>query len=141
MATTASLPVFDRTDNLTLPRWMYITCVAGSPWAKMTAPLACLAMTRDAPADSRNAATSNSGTATGSDLRFGVEALAATIRICHAIIGDYHTTGCPMQHTSMCDRQQTTCPSASYARDRHLHNRRSAGRRRRKPLPCALFLC
>ena len=32
IATMASLPVFESTEILMLPCWMYITCTAGSPW-------------------------------------------------------------------------------------------------------------
>ena len=39
IATTASLPVFDSTDSLTPPVWMYMTCSQASPWVKMVSLL------------------------------------------------------------------------------------------------------
>ena len=38
MATTASLPVFDSTDSLTPPDWMYRTSSQASPCVKMASP-------------------------------------------------------------------------------------------------------
>src|SRR6186713_329249 len=54
MAITASRPVFDSTESLTSPSWMYITSVAGSPWEKITRRPGYFAITRLTPDESRN---------------------------------------------------------------------------------------
>ena len=40
MATTASRPDLDTTESFTFPFWMYNTWSHGSPWVKMTSPVA-----------------------------------------------------------------------------------------------------
>src|SRR5580692_2230052 len=58
MATTASLPTSLTTESFTPPSWMYITCLAASPWAKIDSLRANLATFLPRPVESRNAFTS-----------------------------------------------------------------------------------
>jgi hypothetical protein len=53
IATTASRPDCDTTDNWTLPFWMYSTWSHGSPCVKMLAPRGYSTIFRDTPADAR----------------------------------------------------------------------------------------
>src|SRR5580698_10299217 len=58
IATTASLPVWLTTDSFMPPSWMYITCLAGSPWAKTVSFLANLPTLLPRPVESRKRFTS-----------------------------------------------------------------------------------
>jgi hypothetical protein len=59
MATTASRPVFERTESFTQPFWMYKTLSQGSPWMKMTSARRYSTIVLAIPAESRNARISN----------------------------------------------------------------------------------
>src|SRR5713101_3064400 len=61
MATTASLPVLATTESFTVPCWMYITVVAGSPWTKMRANGWYRSICFVVPEESRNLCASNTG--------------------------------------------------------------------------------
>src|SRR5438067_12617222 len=55
IATTASRPVLERTNNFTPPRWMYITLLQRSPCEKVASDRAYSTISFDSPAESRNA--------------------------------------------------------------------------------------
>src|SRR5581483_7595181 len=59
IATTASRPVFDTTDSLMPPDWMYMTCSQGSPCVNTASPRPYLAIVFATPDDSRNCWASN----------------------------------------------------------------------------------
>src|SRR5438045_2887450 len=59
IATTASLPLFESTDSLTPPCWMYMTLSQPSPWAKMTSERPYSTIVFESPAELRKACTLN----------------------------------------------------------------------------------
>ncbi len=60
MATTASFPVFDSTDSLIPPDWMYQTWSQASPWVKTVSPRWYCMTVLAIPVESRNPWTLNS---------------------------------------------------------------------------------